>query len=184
RRKLKSSKPAVSPESDTLARWLIPLITATAVILSFIPILQNGFVEWDDGANLLHNPQFRGLGWGQLKWMFTTFHMGHYQPLSWMTLALDYLAWGLEPFGYHLTNLFIHSASTVLFYFLSRQLLAITLSLTDANSWQLNLSAAASALFFGIHPLRVESVAWATERRDVLSGFFYLLTLYSYLGAA
>ena len=149
-----------------------------------MPILQNGFVEWDDGANLVQNPKFRGLGWEQLKWMFTTFHMGHYQPLSWITLACDYLVWGLEPFGYHLTNLLIHSASTVLFYFISRQLLAITLSLSDAKSWQLNLGAAASALFFGIHPLRVESVAWATERRDVLSGFFYLLTLYSYLGAA
>ena len=116
--------------------------------------------------------------------MFTTFHMGHYQPLSWLSFAVDYSIWGMNPFGYHLTNLLLHGANAVLFYFVSRELLRAALSLsTEAETGQLSASAALSALLFAIHPLRVESVAWATERRDVLSGFFYLATVYCYLRA-
>ncbi|HMF48961.1 MAG TPA: hypothetical protein VK603_09970, partial [Candidatus Saccharimonadales bacterium] len=70
--------------------------------------------------NLLQNPHYRGLGWEQISWMVKTFHGGHYQPLSWITLGLDYVLWGMDPFGYHLTNLLIHAANTVLFYFISR----------------------------------------------------------------
>lgn len=154
--------------------------------MPFLPVLGNQFVAWDDAASFLNNPHYRGLGWEQIRWMFTTFHTGHFQPLSWVTLGFDYLLWGMDPFGYHLTNLLIHTGNTLLFFFVSRRLLSIALAVPDdGQSWQqLQLGAAVSALFFGIHPLRVESVAWATERRDVLSGWFYLLTIYTYLRAA
>ena len=66
--------------------------------------------------------------------MFTTFHMGHYQPLSWVTFGIDYLIWGMDPFGYHLTNLLLHAANAVLFYFVSRQLLSAALSIPDRGS--------------------------------------------------
>ena len=66
------------------------------------------------------NPHFRGLGWPQLRWMFTTFHMGHFQPLSWLTFALDYWLWETNPTGYHVTNLMLHTANAVLFFSLSR----------------------------------------------------------------
>ena len=127
------------------------------------------------------NPFYRGLHWTNLRWMFTTFHMGHYQPLSWLSFGIDYLLWGMEPFGYHLTNILLHAANAVLFYFLSLRLLAIAAPISGVIVLQ--LAAGFSALFFAVHPLRVESVAWATERRDVLSGFFLLLTVLGYLKA-
>jgi tetratricopeptide (TPR) repeat protein len=180
----KSSKltPHVSQPSAT--DWLVPVIVVVATCGCFFPAFWNQFVEWDDYDNLVNNAHYRGLGWSQLRWMWTTFHMGPYQPLSWMTLGLDYLIWGMNPLGYHLTNVILHTGNAVLFYFICRRLLLIALSVTEnERSRKVSLSAAFAALFFAIHPLRVESVAWATERRDVLSGFFFLWTLYCYLRA-
>lgn len=162
---------------DWLAPGLIILLTVTA----FLPVLQNGFV-WDDKWNFQDNLNYRGLGWAQLRWMFSTFHLGHYQPLSWMSLALDYLLWGVDPVGYHLTNLFLHAINAVLFYFLAVRLLALSTPPVAAE-FPLRVAAGFAAAIFSIHPLRVESVAWTTERRDVLSGLFFLLALLCYLRA-
>ena len=93
----------------------MPLLVALLAFAAFLPALENGFVNWDDDKNFLENPHYRGLGWTQLRWMFTTFHEGHYQPLSWLTLGVDYVVWGMDPFGYHLTNLFLHAANAVVF---------------------------------------------------------------------
>ena len=164
-----------------LACYLIPGLVALITFVVFSPALRNGFVNWDDFETIVANQNFRGFTWSHLRWMFTTFHLGHYQPLSWLTFSLDYLLWGVEPFGYHLTNILFHSANAVLFYFLTRRLLAIAAPIS--NAVVLHLAAGFAALIFAIHPLRVESVAWATERRDVLSGFFLLLTVLSYLKA-
>jgi len=166
-------------------RLICPGVIFLATLVVFSPVIGNGFVSWDDDKTLLDNVHYRGLGWSRLEWMFTTFHLGHYQPLSWVTFALDYLVWGMNPLGYHLTNLLLHSVNAVLFYFLARRLLSLAYSLS-AGSEELALRAAAcfAALFFAIHPLRVESVAWATQRRDVLSGFFILCTILCYLRAA
>ncbi|MFQ5883071.1 MAG: tetratricopeptide repeat protein [Candidatus Methylomirabilales bacterium] len=154
-------------------------------VLVFLPTLGNEFVRWDDDGNFLENIHYRGLGWAQLRWMFTTFHMGPYQPLSWVTLGLDYLLWGLNPVGYHLTNLLLHAANAMVFYFLTLRLLPLALSSPPVpGDLALRAAAGFAALVFAIHPLRVESVAWATERRDVLSGLFFLLTLLCYLRAA
>ena len=156
----------------------------TLTLVSFGPILWNQFVEWDDYENYLSNVNYRGLGWAQLSWMFTTVHMGPYQPLSWVTLGLDYLIWGMNPTGYHLTSLLFHAANAVFFYFISRRMLEILRPQAPNQArWKLSTAAAFAALFFSIHPLRVESVAWATERRDVVSGFFFLATVYCYLRA-
>ena len=165
------------------SRWLVPLLIALLTVAVYLPALENGFVNWDDKGNLLENPNFRGLGWEQLRWMFTTFHTGHYQPLSWVTFGLDYLLWGMNPFGYHLTNLLLHAANAVLVYFLAFRLLSLAVSATNSQDLSLRISAGLAALFFAIHPLRVESVAWATERRDVLSALFFLLTIHLYLWA-
>ena len=73
-----------------------------AVCLVFLPSLGNGFTDFDDDKNLTGNTEFRGLGWTQLRWMFTTFHVAHYQPLSWLSLGIDYSIWGMNAFGYHL----------------------------------------------------------------------------------
>jgi len=142
-------------------------------------------VNWDDEKNFLNNPSYRGLGLDHLRWMWTTFHLGHYVPLSWMTLGLDYSAWGMNPAGYHVTNLVLHTANAVVFYFLARRLLQLTRSASDGpaddDALMIPVAAAFAALAFAVHPLRVESVAWITERRDVLSLFFYLLSVSSYI---
>jgi Tfp pilus assembly protein PilF len=184
RRTRKSSKLTVSFLTLPTGNWIVPAIIAVVTCVTFLPVLWNQFVDWDDFDNLVNNSRYRGLGWDQLRWMFTTFHMGPYQPLSWMTYGLDYLIWGMNPTGYHLTNLMLHAANATFFYFVARRLIGAAFSMRDDEvSWQLDVSAAFAALMFGIHPLRVESVAWATERRDVLSGFFFMGTIYCYLRA-
>src|SRR5438128_2938964 len=163
-------------------RWLAPLLVALLTLIAFLPALQNQFVSWDDAENFLDNPHYRGLGWTHLRWMWTT-HLGHYIPLTWMTLGLDYLLWGLNPVGYHLTNLLLHAANAVVFFFVVRRLLTRALPGPSERGHALAVSAGFAALVFAIHPLRVESVAWVTERRDVLSGLFYLSAILMYLRA-
>lgn len=147
--------------------------------------MQNGFVNWDDLGNLIDNPSYRGLGWTELRWMFTTLHLSNYRPLTWVTLGFDYLVWGMNPFGYHLTSLLLHAANGATFYFVALRLL--DLALFDSKLRErspLQIAAVFSALVFAVHPLRVESVAWASARNDLLSGLFYLWALLLYLRAA
>ena len=164
-------------------RWLPAAAVIAITLVAFLPGLGNGFIpNWDDALNFLDNPHYRGLGPAQLRWMFTTFHAGHYIPLTWLSLGLDYLLWGLHPGGYHLTSLLLHAATALAFYFVSLRLLRLALPPATTPA-ALRWGAALAALLFAVHPLRVESVAWATERRDVLSGLFYVLALLCYLKA-
>ena len=169
----------------------LPLVVGALAFVAFLPALDGGFVDWDDDRNFLWNSGYRGLGLRELQWMFTATWMGHYIPLTWLSLGLNYAVGGMEPRGYHLGNLVIHAANTTLFFFLARRLLAIALEHAhpergdDRTSRQggmtVSLGGAAAALLWGLHPLRVESVAWVTERRDVLCGFFYLLAVLAYV---
>jgi len=96
-----------------------------------------------------------------------------YCPLTWLSFAIDYQIWGRAPFGYHLTNLLLHLANTLLVLVFVREILR--------DRYQYAVAAALlTAAIFGVHPLRVESVAWATERKDVLFAFFYLCALLAY----
>ncbi len=168
------------------ASFVAPAVVLAATALAFLPILQNRFVNWDDYQNLGFNPSYRGLGAAQLRWMFTTFHLGHYQPLAWVTLGADYLVWGMNPAGYHLTSLLFHLANTLLVYRLALRLLAGSAKTGPAPEGAgatLAIAAAFTAGLFALHPLRVESVAWATARRDVVSAFFCLLSILAYLRA-
>jgi len=159
----------------------VPLLIALVTFVVFSPALWNHFVDWDDQVNFLTNNDYRGLGWTHIRWMFTSFLMGQWIPLTWMTLGLDYTLWGMRPLGYHLTNLLLHAANAALCFLVARRLLARAMpSLSGAT---LTSGAAAAALFFALHPLRAESVAWVTERRDLLSGLFFLLTVLTYLAA-
>jgi len=163
--------------------WLraLPIVVALAALLPFVPALSAGFVTWDDNRNFLDNPHYRGLGWQQLRWMWTTFHMGHYVPLSWMTLGLDYELWGMNPVGYHLQNVLLHSVNAVLVYFVARRVLTLAMPADADDGRGVDLPSAVAALVFAIHPLRVESVAWVTERRDMLSLLFALGSTLAYL---
>ncbi|MCX5794431.1 MAG: tetratricopeptide repeat protein [Elusimicrobia bacterium] len=170
--------------AEGVSAWLVPAAVFVITCAFFLPVLSNGFVNWDDDKWLLTNPYFRGLGWAQMKWMFTSFLMRNYVPLTWISWALDYQLWGMNPFGFHLTNLLLHGLNAVVFYRLCLRLLDCALPASGRErATGLRACSGLAALFFAVHPLRVESVAWAVERRDVLSGLFYLLTLLGYLRA-
>ncbi|MFH0980890.1 MAG: hypothetical protein V2A79_05055, partial [Planctomycetota bacterium] len=223
---------APRPPIQTAPTWLrvaLPMVVAIAAFVTFLPTLEADFVSWDDDKLFLNNKDYRGLGWPNLKWMFTETKMGHWQPLSWVTLGLDYTLYGMWPRGYHRTNMLLHAGCAVAFYFLAMRLLAYgndTAPLRSRFGAQgdaapapsrrgpshsqsaignpqsaidtapsrsrfgsgvqpfgvaLRIAAAAAALFFALHPLRVESVAWVTERRDLLSGLFFILSITAYL---
>jgi Flp pilus assembly protein TadD len=171
---------------DRSACWLVPTVVVAATFLTFLPGLRGEFVTWDDDRNFLMNEAYRGLGAAQLRWMFTTFHLGPYQPLSWMSLGLDYTLWGMAPLGYHVTSLLIHVVNAWLVYVLAMKIFRY--DRYDGYNRDGGLSnraaAAVAALLFAVHPLRVESVSWVTERRDVLSGLFAILTLIAYVRMA
>ena len=172
------SQPRLSaPRADKI----VPVLIALATLIVFSGVLRNGFLNWDDDTNLLTNPNYRGLGWANLRWMFTALHLGHYMPLCWLTFAMDYLVWGMNPLGYHLTNLLLHAANAVLFYEVALWFVSRSAAPPDGRRIPPRVAAALAALLFAVHPLRVESVAWVTERKDVLSGFFYLWAVYAYL---
>src|SRR5947209_12376992 len=175
-------EPVTQALTQQWVSWLVPALIALVTLAAFLPTLQNQFVNWDDHENFLDNPHYRGLAWTHLRWMWTT-HLGHYIPLTWMTLGLDYLLWGMNPVGYHLTSLLLHAANAVVFFFVVRRILTRALPSPSERGHALAVSAGFAALVFAIHPLRVESVAWVTERRDVLSGLFYLVTILVYLRA-
>jgi tetratricopeptide (TPR) repeat protein len=157
-------------------------LIAIVVLAVFATTLRADFVGWDDWPVLVENPHFRGLGPSQLRWMFTSYHAGHYQPLTWLTYAVDYTVWGMDPMGFHLTNNLWHALNAVLVFLLCRSLLRRVPAI-DASAawWTVEAVSAAAALLFALHPLRVESVAWATERRDLVSAALVLLTTLAYL---
>jgi protein O-mannosyl-transferase len=146
------------------------VLTTLAV---FLPVVWHGFVIYDDTGYVTENAHVQsGLTWGGIVWAFTTGHTGNWHPLTWLSHMLDCQVYGLQPAGHHLTNLLFHAANTVLLFLWLR-------SLTGAF-WR---SAFVAALF-ALHPLRVESVAWVAERKDVLSSFFGLLSLWAYTAYA
>jgi tetratricopeptide (TPR) repeat protein len=164
------------------ARYGLPALIATSVLVCFWPVLDNDFVAtWDDGAYFLNNQHYRGLSPTHLRWMFTTLYMSHYQPLSWLTHGVVYALWGMDPRGYHLVNLLFHCANAVLVYWLALALLETHRPGLSGNDAGAHVAAAAGALIFAVHPLRVEAVAWATERQEVLCAFWLLLSVLAYL---
>jgi protein O-mannosyl-transferase len=153
-------------------------------VLAFLPALAGQFLGWDDDVNLVTNESYRGLGWSQIRWAFSNVRMGHYIPITWLTFSANYAAGGMNPWGYHLLNLLLHGANAITFYFVGRRLLAAARDggrQAGHGETAVVWGAASAALLFALHPLRVESVAWVTERRDVLSGFFFLTAVLTYL---
>ena len=166
--------------TGTQSNALTLLAVFGLTFLAFLPAIGGQFLSWDDSKNFVANPWYRGLGPERLQWMWTTTLLGHYVPISWMSLGLDYALWGMDPRGYHVTNIVTHAANAVLVFFLARRIFSLTDD-SQSSARQTDLAAAFAALVFSLHPLRVESVAWITERRDVLSLFFGLATVLLYL---
>ncbi|MET0852306.1 MAG: tetratricopeptide repeat protein [Candidatus Rokuibacteriota bacterium] len=165
---------------STRAAGPLCVLVAAAAIFAFLPALDGWWLSWDDEINFVDNPHFRGLGARQLAWMLTTTQLAVYQPLSWMTLGANYVFGGLDPWGYHLVNLVLHGAAAALFFLVAARLLRAGLGPTAGDEAVL-AGALAAGLVFAVHPLRAESVAWVTERRDVLCGALYLAAVLAYL---
>jgi hypothetical protein len=170
-----------APTTEPRLTRFIAIAVAAAAIIPFLPALGAGFCQYDDPGVLMQDPGYRGLAPQNIAWMFTSTRMGHYQPLTWVTYGLDSLIWGMRPVGYHLTNLLLHALNAALVFLVSRRLIAAAWQ--TEPTLRLEIGAAIAALLFAVHPLRVESVAWITERRDVLSTAFLLLSLLAYLRA-
>jgi hypothetical protein len=163
------------------ASSVLAAVVFVIALAPFLPGLDGQFLTWDDDLNFLTNPHFRGLGWSNLRWMLTTTLTGHWIPLSWLTLGVNYTLGGMNPWGYHLGNMLLHAGNAVLLYLIARRLLARAGA--AAGEPALSAGAVFAALLFAVHPLRVESVVWITERRDVQGAFFFLLSVWGYLYA-
>lgn len=159
------------------------LVVFAVTFAVFIPTLSADWVNYDDPANYLVNENYRGLDWPRIQWMFSTFHMGHYQPLAWLTLGLDYTLHGMDARGYHRTSLFLHAFTAVFVFLLALRLLTCSKSFSARPVTTTSLAVFA-ALFFSVHPLRVETVAWLTQRRDLVSAFFLVPAVLAYCRAA
>jgi protein O-mannosyl-transferase len=145
------------------------LLLVAATLASYNPVVRNQFVDFDTNAYILANSHVQhGLTWGTVKWSFTTFYQGNWHPLTWLSHALDCQIYHLNPIGHHYTSLLFHTANAVLLFLLLQRATGCT--------WP---SLAVGALF-ALHPINVESVAWAAERKNVLSTLFFLLALHAY----
>lgn len=140
------------------------------VILIYAPVRHFEFVDWDDYNYILDNSNvLAGLTWRGVVWAFTTNHAPYWHPLTWISHLIDVQLFGIDPGRHHLGNVLLHAANSVLVFDLLRRL-------TGAR-W----SSAAVAAIFAVHPVHVESVAWVSERKDVLSTYFALLAFESYV---
>jgi Flp pilus assembly protein TadD len=168
---------------------LVPLAIFAITAVTFVPTLQGEFLNWDDYILFTKNLEFRGLGWPHLRWMFTNTLAGHYIPLTWLTLGLNYSLGGMNPWGFHFAAIMLHATNATLFYLVARRLLAAALDpdgtqpAADGLPVEVSGGAMLAALVFAIHPQRVESVAWITDRGTLLSGALYLVSVLGYLRA-
>jgi tetratricopeptide (TPR) repeat protein len=145
------------------------LVLALVTTALYWPITHDGFVDFDDSQYVIGNPHITpGLTWTNVVWAFQSGEAANWHPLTWLSHMADCDLYGVNPGGHHLTNLLLHVANTLLLFLLLNQMTGAT--------WRSFFVAA----FFAWHPLHVESVAWASERKDTLSTFFWLLTLLAY----
>jgi tetratricopeptide (TPR) repeat protein len=155
------------------AHWRRPASVAVAIALAtlavYFPVFQNELVDYDDDYYISQNPNLKlGLSAEGLRWAFTESYGANWYPLTWISLMVDYELFGISAPAFHGMNLALHAASAVLLFF-------VFLRMTGALA-----PSAFIAGVFALHPTHVESVAWAAERKDVLSALFWMLTLWAY----
>lgn len=162
-----------TPPSNML-RWWAPGLALVITIFAFTTALNNDFVNWDDDRNFYDHPVIKNTTkktfWEDTKTIFTSGVIGNYNPLTNWTFAIEKVYFGFDkPFNWHLNNLLLHLICVLLVY---------KIAILFRIGWE---GALIVALLFGIHPMRVESVAWVTERKDVLFGVFYLAAIWQYI---
>ncbi len=156
---------AATARNEIIACVLLIALTGIA----YAGVLTNGFVNFDDNVYVTSNPSVQqGLTPAGIKYAWTTFDSGNYHPLTWLSLEADYSLYRLKPAGFHATNLLLHLVNSVLLLLLLRRMSGML------------VPSATVALLFALHPLHVESVAWVSERKDVLSTFFLILAVWAY----
>ena len=150
--------------------WLVAVLLALVTIALYWPAMQCDFINYDDPDYVTANPHVQGgLTWAGVKWAFgNTEQAAQWAPLMWLSHMLACQFFGLNPWGHHLINVLLHAANTALVFLVFQRM--------TGAMWRSLILAA----LFGWHPLRVESVAWVTERKDVLSTLFWMLTLWTY----
>jgi cytochrome c-type biogenesis protein CcmH/NrfG len=158
-----------SKPSENSKTWLICGLLALSIVAAYWPVMGYAFTDYDDKDYVRQNPHvLNGLNWPDVVWAFIHFYASNWHPLTWLSHMLDVQLFGLNAGGHHVTSVLFHASDTVLLF--------LCLSQATGFLWR---SAMVAALF-GLHPLHVESVAWVAERKDVLSTFFFLLTLMAY----
>lgn len=182
------------PEHDSVQDELQKIFNAFVIVslltfCCFLPDLGNALLDWDDSGYIYENRHIKSLSLETVRWAFGEFYLNYWAPLTWLSLAVDHAFWGVNPTGYHLTNNILHSLNAGMFFLICLELLKVRqpeflradtkMPLVSAHLPL--LCALLAALVFAIHPLRVESVAWATERKDVLSLFFGLPAVLLYI---
>jgi tetratricopeptide (TPR) repeat protein len=170
------------------AKLYLYIILCGIVLITFLPCVGNQFVDWDDMAFVVKNYHISYLSLDSLYWMLTTNYQGVWHPLTWFSHGLDRALWGLRSSHHHLVNVILHTLNVLVFCFLVVKLQEVRNS-TEPDRFALSqqgvfVAAFTAALLFGLHPLRVESVAWLSERKDVLCSFFFLTGLTAYLSYA
>ncbi len=161
-----ASAPVTSSSHRNLILCLL-LVTCTLVIYNSVN--QNGFVNYDDDVYITANRHVQaGLHWSTIRWAFTTFDAANWHPLTWISHAVDFQLFKLNPAGHHYTNVLMHCVNVVLLFLLLVE--------ATQRTWPSLIAAA----IFAVHPLNVESVAWAAERKNVLSMLFLLLAFWTY----
>ena len=160
--------PASRPRFPLAPLWL-SIALAALTLAVYAPVRTFQFINWDDPSYITENVNVQnGLTWKSVTWAITTGHTPYWHPMTWLTHTADVTIYGLDAGGHHVTNLLFHAANVVLLFGLLRRM-------TGAAG-----RSAFVAAMFAVHPLHVESVAWVTERKDVLSGFFWILTIWAY----
>ncbi len=162
-------------------RWIVPVALSLVVVIPFLPILGNGFAGWDDTVNFLVNRDFRGLGPENLRWAWTTYLMGVYQPIGWMIYEAEYVAWGLNPRGYHLVSIAFHTANALGLWYLCRALIGRLGG--DPDRRAVPIASALAVCLYAVHPLRVEAVAWASCQSYLPGVLLAIFCVLAYLKA-
>jgi tetratricopeptide (TPR) repeat protein len=158
-------------------RYYLAAFVSLITFVIYLRSLQNEFVEWDDITYVIENPYIHSFNMAFFRWAFLDFYASNWHPLTWISHAIDYAVWGLNPLGHHLTNIILHAANVFVVVLLVERLIGSASSGSDKGV----LTAVATAgLLFGIHPLHVESVAWIAERKDLLYALFFLLSVTAY----
>jgi tetratricopeptide (TPR) repeat protein len=184
-----SSPPSILPSEhgrNHALAWRISFRVALVTFVAFAVILDNSFVEWDDMENFVQNLAYRGLGARQIIWAWTTFRLGVYQPLSWMLAEAEYAASGINPRGYHLTSVFLHTACAVVLYVLTFNLLShcqLTGESRESCGNHRYIASGLATALFAVHPLRVEPVAWASGQAYLPCILFAMLSVLCYVRA-